>query len=72
LCQFFACDSPQAASLLATSQCIIVTLVAECLLLLQHWMAYAILLSGLFVVLLVCFLRGYRVVAACTVFREAV
>jgi hypothetical protein len=57
---------------LATSQCIIVTLVAECLLLLQHWMAYAILLSGLFVVLLVCFLRGYRVVAACTVFREAV
>ncbi len=61
--QFFACDALRAVSLLATFQCILVTMVAECLLLQQHWKAYAVLLAGLFVVLVVCFLKGYRAIA---------
>ena len=50
--------------LLATFQCILVGLVAECLLLLQHWEAYACMLFTMFIVLTVSFLKGYRVIAA--------
>ena len=62
--QLFASDALRCVGLLATFQCILVGLVAECLLLLQHWEAYAAMLFGLFIVLVVSFLKGYRIIAA--------
>ena len=42
------------------------------LLLLQHRAAYLLLLTGVCLVLVVCFMRGYRVVLASSVDRDSV